>query len=709
VRLSDAVAPLRRGSGVVLADVDRVAPYEVSVDRRRGRLVRAIVAVPDRIVLVLFWTSLVVSVTVLFDVFTRWLVLPLVLILLVLTWRIAPEPAPAVRARVVGSLAAVATAVTWVGVNLAHVSQYVVVARDPGFLTLEGFWLSVHRSANLPLGDLGRVVAAVPGAQIDPDAYSAIGNSIQVQGAKLLPGLLALGSWFGGSHAIYAGNLVIGAMALLAVYGFARRLVGPVWALVPVVGLATSVPMTAFSRSAYTEPLVMMFVFGGLTMTWSALRTRAWWRFVMAGALVGAAAFVRIDGAAPVIGLAVGLFLAAAGAATPQVRRYRTIGATLAVAAALVCLLLGFTDLLVHSTEYLHDLSDQFIELAAALVLTIGASIAVIVAPMDRVRRWGTLHARGLARSAAAAVLVVGVALVSRPLWYTARHDQLGSGVATAVALLQKGEGLPIDPTRSYDEMTVTWLSWYYGWPAVALGFIGMALVAYGAVRRRDPRLLVFLTVVAAPSVLYLWRVSITPDQIWAVRRLLPVTIPGLLIGATMVLAELARRRGRLAWTVAGLLALVTAAFPVLTWGHLFDAAEQDGRAAELATVCQAVGTDHVVYVATGGSMYLASLWTRCGVGAVEFNDPPTVDQLLAVRRAWGGGTVAVVTFRDTAVPWQGDLPSPTRTTTITTWPQTLSHRPIRPNVASSSVYVGVVGDDGFVHPITGSAAAPTR
>jgi hypothetical protein len=709
VRLADAVAPLRRSGGAVLAAFEREEPPEESVGPHGGRLARAVVAAPDRIVLILFWTSLVVSVAILFNAFSRWLVLPVVAAVVALTWRLAPERVPAVRARVVASLVALATVAAWFGVNLAHVSQYVVVARDPGFLTLEGFWLAAHRSADLPLGDLGRVVAAVPGAQIDPDGYTAIGSSIQVQGAKLLPGLLALGSWLGGDHAVYAGNLVIGAVALLAVYGFARRLIGPVWALLPVVALAASVPMTAFSRSAYTEPRVMVFVFGGLTMTWSALRTRVWWRFVMAGALVGGSALVRIDGAAPVIGLSVGLALAAAGAATPGVRRHRTTGAALAVAAGLVCLLLGFADLRVHSIEYLEGLSSQFIALAAALVLTIGASVAVILAPMDRVRQWGVRHARGLAGSAAAAVLAVGIGLASRPLWYTARHDELGGGVASVVAALQQAEGLHIDPARSYDEMTVTWLSWYFGWPTIALGLIGMALVAYGAVRRRDPRLLVFLTVVGAPSVLYLWRVSITPDQIWAVRRLLPETIPGLTIAATLALATLMRRRNRLTLTVAGVLALLTAAFPALTWGHLFGAAEQDGRSAELASVCQAVGTDHVVYVSTGGPMYLASLWTRCGVGAVEFADPPTPGQLLAVRQAWGGGAVAVVTFRDTAVPWKGLPPDPTRITKITTWPQTLSHRPSRPDVARSSVYVGVVSDDGLVQPMTVAAATPAR
>jgi 4-amino-4-deoxy-L-arabinose transferase-like glycosyltransferase len=679
-------------------------------DSAAGRLVRAVIAAPDRIVLVLFWTSLVVSITVLLGEFTPWLVVPAVLVLVVLTWRLAPYPVGTSRAHTAGAGAAIAAVAVWVGVNVPYASQYVVVTRDPGFLTLEGIWLASHRAADLPLGAAGRVAAAVQGVSVDTDGYSVVGGSIQVQGAKLLPGLLAMASWLGGDKALYAANLIIGAVALLAMYGFARRLLGPLWALVPVVMMATSMPMTAFSRSAYTEPLVMAFVFGGLTMTWSALRERTRWRFVLAGALVGAAALARIDGAAPVIGLVVGLAIAAAATGDDRVRRHRSTGTALAVGAALVCLLLGFLDLLAHSEQYLDGLHGQFLLLALALLGTVVLSLSVLAAPWYRVRAWCRQHDRRIALAAAGVVLLVGAALVTRPLWYVAHHDALDSGVAQAVAQMQRAEGLRLQPTRSYDEMTVTWLSWYYGWLTVALSFAGLALVAYRAVRRHDPRLVVFLTVVATPSVLYLWRISITPDQIWAMRRLLPVTIPGLAIAATQVVASISRWRGgpgrrRVGVLLAGLLVIATAGFPVLTWGHLFGVGEQDGRSAELATACDAVGSDRVVYVSTGGPLYLASLWSMCGVEAVQMAEPPSPDQLTRIKQAWGGGTVAVVTFSVDSVPWEGAVASPLRVSRIETWDRTLSARPRVPLKSSSSLYVGTVQDDGRVLPVDATGA----
>jgi hypothetical protein len=51
-------------------------------------------------------------------------------------------------------------------------------------------------------------------------------------------------------------------------------------------------------------------------------------------------------------------------------------------------------------------------------------------------------------------------------------------------------------------------------------------------------------------ALLYVTVPSIVPDQIWAMRRYLPVVIPGLLLAAAVVLgllgAPLARRHGQL-------------------------------------------------------------------------------------------------------------------------------------------------------------------
>jgi hypothetical protein len=658
-----------------------------------------IVSTPDRLVLVLFWTCLLVALTVLTGVFSPWVVLPLVTVALAATWRLMPDAFPATRGSVVGALSALTLALGWIVLNLPYASRYLTVTRDPGFLTLEAIWLSKHPSPDIPMGSALAVQQSIPGVFASTAAYFPADGTLHAQGAKLVPGLLALGGWVGGDVGVLAGNLVIGALALLALYGLARRVVGPLWGLLPIVALAGSVPLAAFSRAAYTEPLTVVLIFGGLTMAWSAFQTGIWWRYGLAAALVGATALARIDGATSVIGLVAGVGLAAAAPLGAQSRRHLRVALAAVAGAALAMVGIGYLDLRWHSPGYLSDLGSEFRMLTVALIATVVVSIALALPPTwTPVRRWVLRHRHGLSMGAMSAIALVAATLVSRPLWLVEHHIPLGSGYDRLIGGLQRQEGLAFQPTRSYDELSVTWLSWYYGWPMVVLAFAGLALIARSAIRSRDPRYLVLLTVIAAPSALYLWEASISPDLVWAMRRYLPVTIPGFLLAATVTLVALWSIKRWWARAIVGVLAATIAVFPMLDWGSLFNTAEQGGRLAEINAVCAAIHGDHVLYIHVGEPQYLATLRSVCDVDVVEVRQVPTTGELSAIRRVWGGKDLSVVAFGPGVLPWQdGVAPPPLKTSTITTWTYSLSHIPKDPSAVTSTVWVGVINQDGAV------------
>jgi hypothetical protein len=666
------------------------------------RLARMIVSAPDRLVLVLFWTCLVVAVTVLASAFSPWIVVPMLTLTLVGTWRLMPGAVKTTRASVVGGLAALTLALGWVVLNLPFASRYVTVPRDPGFLTLEALWLSKHPSPDIPMGSALAIQESIPGVLASTSAYFPADGMLHAQGAKLLPGVLALGGWVGGDLGVLASNLVIGAFALLALYGLARRVVGPLWALLPVVALAGSVPLAAFSRSAYTEPLTLALIFGGLTMAWSAFETGTWWRHAMAGALIGASALVRIDGGASVIGLIGGVGLAAAAPLGLRPRRRIRMALVAVMCTALTMVGIGFLDLSLHSPGYLSDLGRPFGLLTAALVATVVVSLALALPRFwDPVRRWVLRHRKRLSVAAMSTVALLAATLISRPLWLVERHIALGSGSDRFVEGLQRSEGWAVDPTRSYDELSVTWLSSYYGWPMVVLAFAGFALIARSAIRYRDPRHLVLLTVIAAPSALYLWRVSITPDLVWAMRRFLPVTIPGFLLTATVAIVALWSSRRWWARLGAGMLAATVAILPVFAWGSLFSTAEQGGRWAEIQAVCATIQGDHVLYVRGSVPGYLATLRSVCDVEVVEVQHVPTTQDLTAIRKAWGDKDLSVVAFGADALPWpDGEAPPPLKTSSITLWSNSLVNIPKEPNAQMSSVWVGVIKQDGVIVPV---------
>jgi len=628
--------------------------------RVRTALAAAAVRLPDRIPLMLFWACLVVSVTVTLGVFRPVVVVPAILVLVAATWRLLPEELPTSRAGVVGAVGAVVVALAWVAVNAPYASRFIVVSRDPGFLALGGIWLSDHPSAVIPAGGAYDVADAVRRATAAGSGMAAIDGNLYLQGTKLLPGLLAVAGWAGGDTAVLGGNLLVGAAALVAVYGLARRLTGPLVALLPVVALAASIPMTAFSRAAYTEPLAVALAFGGLTVIWSAFRGRDWRLHVVGAAMIGATGLVRIDGAATVVGLLAGYGLFAGATLLPRPRRRAlgTLAAVIGVSAAV--LVIGYLDLRLTSPKYLADLGSEYTML-----------------------------------------LAVAAMLISRPLWMVNRNLDPESGYASLVGALQNRDMLVVDPTRSYDEMTVTWLSWYLGWPAVVLGFVGLALAVAWAVQRRDPRWLVLATVIGAPSALYLWRVSITPDQIWAVRRLLPLTIPGLLVLATVALVWVWQRRraSRGVTVAAGLAAAAFVAAPVLSWrGDLFTTVEQDGRWAQAHEICAALPAGRVVVV--GAPSYVPTLRVMCDVEVVAFGRAPEAPELLDVRRAWDDD-VAVLTFDAALVPWSGgQTPEPVRDGWTRTWEIDLDEIPAGGVTTRSTTYLGTIAPDGTVVPV---------
>jgi hypothetical protein len=670
-----------------------------------GRLRRTTVAFPDRAILVLFWVSLVVAAAVLAGQFRPLLVVPAAAVVVVLSWRLVPAPMAPSRANVTGALVAVVLVAVWLIANVAYVSRYVVVTRDPGFLTLEAFWLTGHPDPGIPVGVAGVVADNVYNADATGAALGLSEGTLHVQGAKLLPGLLAVAGWAGGDKAVLVGNLAIGAVALLALYALARRLVGPVWGLLPLVAMSVSMPMIVFSRAAYTEPLALALAFGGMTMIWSGFETRTPWRHLVGAAMVGATALVRIDGAAVVIGLVAGFGLVAGAAVAPRIRRTMTRVLVGVVVVGVAMALLGWLDLLLHSPKYLADLAQEYSQLAAALLACALVSLAVALpGRWDGLRRLVLRRRATLAWWAVGAVALMATLLISRPLWMVNHNLPPDSGYSALVASLQANEGVAVDGTRSYDEMSVTWLAWYFGWPMVVLAFAGLALVLHRAIAKRDPRWLVIAAIIGAPSALYLVRVSITPDQIWATRRLLPLTMPGLVLMATIALVGLWRTRHAWARVLAGALAIAVAVAPAMPWrSGLFTAIEQEGRYGEALAVCDALPTPRIVVV--GSRSYVPTLRILCDAEVVAFRTAPSEYELTGVREHWGGGEIAVMTFSAEAVPWEdpGDL-QPFLVTNTSFWGNAVSHIPDAAVRAPSYVFLGVITEDGRVASMSPSA-----
>lgn len=680
----------------------------------------ALVTAPERIVLLLVALSLSAGGWVSVGLFSPWTVLPTAAVIAALAWRIVPTPTRVAAADRAGAIVALAGAGAWAVINAVLAAEYLIVVRDPGFLTLTGLWLVDHPHADIP--SLG----AIEAAEVDPtvladasQAWNLRGDAIQPQGARLLSAVIAVGGWIAGDRGVLVFNLLIGAVGILVMYALARRMLGPLASLAPAAAVALSVAHIGLSRSAYTEPLTLVLALSAALWLWRGVDEGRAGPLVLGAAAGGATSFIRIDGAAFAIGLLGAAVLALALSDLPRARR-AGLG-LLVIGVQATILLAGYAALWRWSEGYAERLGDQ------ARTLTLGYAVAAAVLAVW-VLTWlaggerlatGVRTMLGRRGAIAAGVAVSGLlaVLASRPLWWVSHRstdDPVDQFTNSVVESFQRAQGLEVDPTRTYAEHTVAWVSYYLTWPIVILGILGLGLATVWMLRGR-PAWALLLGAVLPTSLLYFWNPEVVPDQLWAFRRFEAVTLPGFAIAAAVAAWWLA---GRLTSADARLRARRIAAgafviLPLTTWlsVDLGDdlpvsgatpvfVREMGGAYDQITSLCE-VAPDRPIVLA-GTSSHFGSLRVMC--------DEPTVlalaelepEDLATLAQSWDTSPV-VLTRNPEWFDWSAD-PQAVVESRVRQASYTLQAIPRTYFDRDYTWYAGIVGSDGVLDPVAPAA-----
>jgi hypothetical protein len=499
------------------------------------------------------------------------LTLPLVAIvtgaLVVWLWREPSQALPPARGPIAVALV---IAAAFAASNAKYATQHVVIDSDPGVYLVEARWIAGHGGIVIERGDELELFGPTPPAYFNAAGWRGEGahhERLIPQFQFLGPVVFAVAHWAGGTWLLIKANAIVFALALLMMFAFARRLAGGWFALLPVAAFAVSLPGAVFGRDMYSEPLTMLLVFSGLTALWDAMTNAAPRRAALAGALLGATLASRIDAAlvlAP---------LAAVGAAALVLAhrrgdraRERLLWTTAGGAA--VTIVAGAAVLPWTGTAYI----DAALDYAPSVWALVGlvAVVCVLVAGLrfayPRLRR---IDRNTWARAGGALVIVVAGLLAVRAAVVTG-HRNWDVHLTAVIADLQRGSGLPVDPTRTYSEDTLRWLWWYFGPVALLAGAGGAALLVHHMIRRADWRAAPFLVAFAAVGLVYLLDPRITPFQPWAMRRFVPIVVPALLILSAYVAAVAWRRWPRPASrALVGVGAAVMVVWPVCAFAPL--------------------------------------------------------------------------------------------------------------------------------------------
>ena len=407
------------------------------------------------------------------------------------------------------------------------------------------------------------------------------GRVIYPQFMHLFPATMALFGSTAGPAAMLWVAPILGGIGVLALFSVARRLVPPWWAVLVVVCTVVGLPYLYFTRAPFSEPFAFVFGMAGISMGIRAVGTNSRRMAALSGACFGGVFVSRLDGILVLLGLAVyvgSLELLGRTEELPVAKRIWAVSSLVS--------LLGVVDSFVFSPFYVAD-HGQLLVLSLVAILLVRLVVPILA--RSKTIDWG-------GRSASRVV----VALLA--VWLV------------AASLRDTG----FEPTGA-------WLSWYLGLPLLICGLLGalwsLRLFLTGA--SREVGLPVSLVMVTAA--VYMFRPSIAPDHIWAMRRFLPLVIPLAVLFGVWLIVEVLRPRARYAMVVVPIaLAVFVLPGSLVVW-QAGPGVEIEGGFAEMGRACDRLGPDAVVLV----------------------DDRLIADVLMPMTRGWCGLPVAFVADSD--------------------------------------------------------------
>ncbi|PZS12489.1 MAG: hypothetical protein DLM57_18805 [Pseudonocardiales bacterium] len=610
---------------------------------------------------------------------------------------------PVTRRSVQFTGAAAVLAVAWFAYNVRYYAQDVYATRDPAVYGLTARWLMEHSSLNIPVH--ADVFGTPPGATLQAAGFQTVSpGTLHAQGNHLVPALMSLAGSTSGATALLQANVALGALALFVLFGLARRIVGAPLALLVMTTLAVSMPFLYVSRDAFSEPLMLLFLMGGLALLHRAVTS---WRvadFALAGFVAACSGMARVDSYGALLAVVVAAIAVAASAGAAE-RGAATLRGVAVIAGGVVPVLLGWLDLAQLSRQYYGQLHNKvMLQLLALLALVVaGPAIAWLGRrPELRARLVADGTRRRITVAAAAALLAGFAFLASRPLW-----QQTHTAVANVnLENMQRLSGVQVDGTRLYNEQSVNWQASYLGWSTVLLAAVGYPVLVAALVRRRCYALVGTVVMGLIMSGLYLWDCQIVADQPWASRRFVPVVIPLLLVAAAAALRALWSWQRGLYWARA--IAVVAAgsmlAVPLWITAPVAQVREEGGQLAQLQAICAAVGRNGAVVTMdlSTNDGYAQAIRSYCGVPTIAVLGAGP-EQLVPIRAAVAAhGRALFLLSQDPATTRyaSGLAVMPFSSVTAQRWPNVINRAPTAPTRARTVVFLSTVDAAGLARPV---------
>lgn len=166
--------------------------------------------------------------------------------------------------------------------------------------------------------------------------------------------------------------------------------------------------------------------------------------------------------------------------------------------------------------------------------------------------------------------------------------------------------------------------TWYLGMVFCVLAVFGLFVMIRRATVAAEHTLLVFLLAFTPVALLYLYNPAITPDHIWASRRLLPVILPGIGVLTAYLMTKIEPRgyRNYLLYSTAAVVFMVGT---ISTSGFFLKESTNKLQLTQINRFCDELPEDSaVLLVGIMGLVATQTVHSYCNVPTVRYVGSPT-------------------------------------------------------------------------------------
>lgn len=461
-------------------------------------------------------------------------------------------------------------------------SENILPEHDEGMYINQGIYVANHGSLHPPYpwpdsaqSVFDSVGLRPPGAFKTGDSYTFyFGHLFQVWLAHAYATLGAVG--------IFRLNGIIGLLSAGLFYALCRRLLTLPLAVVATLVLALNTSQLWLARNSLTEMITQAFIVAGLFLLLRGLddgsvRDARW-----AGIFFALSAAVRVDSLL-LLPLLFGAHLAMR--LTIDSERRSTLVWLGLYSTAVPAFIASLAYYAIYSRPYFDVHLTFILPICLAALVAAGLLLVGYTRVADVIRPWLTSKV---------VVAAIGVSLLLLSVYaYFIRP-------ATTTPIF--GPSTHLVGQRSYAEDSLVNLAVYLSPLVVWAGILGWYVALWNVIRhRRAPYILPISVVVLSFALLYLYNPTITPLHFWAIRRFLPVVIPGWILFAALGAAWLgARLPIRPRMVAGGIAALFLVGFTARSNALIYNFADHEGQYEQMRAFAAKLPEDEVVLALVG-------------------------------------------------------------------------------------------------------------